>query len=386
MTRPGVLRLARRVSAAQASMDGQSLPPLAALARVYPRYGRAYPVADPVPPDCVDLGIGAYFDPPPEAVQAARDALERGYTRYLDLPDLRQAITAKLREDNGIEADPDRGILVVGGARTGIVLACLALVEEGDDVLLFDPDYIGMAHCARLAGGRIVPVPLETTPAARALDADALARSVTPATRLLMLTNPNNPTGHLYSAAELDAIATVAQRHDLVVLSNELYDGLVYSGGRHVSLATRPGMAERTVTIQGVSKVLDMTGFRIGWLTGPEGLLAHLTDLRFVAALALPPSASQFAAAAALAPHVRRRHQRRSWPDTRRTGGATIAALDGYLGVRCPPPTRRALRLPRREGDLGATTSPSPSSCAAGPACRQCRAPCGAGRVEAIFG
>jgi aspartate aminotransferase len=207
--------------------------------------------------------------PPSAAIRAATEAMGRAgsafYTDPRGEPELRRTIARKLAVENAIQADPDGEIVVTVGAKEAILVALLALVGEGDEVMLEDPGYLGFEPLVRLAGATPVPVRLRAGNDFRP-DLSAFARALTPRTKVLLLSNPHNPTGRVLARAELEEIARFARDARLVVVMDEAYEHFVFDGRPFVSLASLPGAAPRTITIQTVSKVYNMAGWRIGWL------------------------------------------------------------------------------------------------------------------------
>ncbi|MGH8993884.1 MAG: pyridoxal phosphate-dependent aminotransferase [Acidimicrobiia bacterium] len=260
----------------------------------------------------VNLGQGfPDTDGPPEVVEAAVAAIRGGLNQYAagpGVPQLRAAVAEHQRRFYGIELDPDTQVAITFGATEGIAAAVLGLCEPGDEVITLEPWYDSYAVCAALAGaGRRV---VTLRPPDFALDPDALAAAVTPATRMLIINTPHNPTGRVLRIDELDAIAAVCIEHDLIAVTDEVYEHLVFEG-THVPLATRPGMAERTLTVSSHGKTFSFTGWKIGWVTGPAPLVAaaHVakqylsfhggTPLQHAAAVALGLPDSFYAGVAA---------------------------------------------------------------------------------------
>jgi N-succinyldiaminopimelate aminotransferase len=224
----------------------------------------------------VNLGQGFPDTDGPRAVaQAAADAVLQGrgnqYPPGPGVPELRRAIVDHQRRFYGLEYDPDTEVLVTAGATEAIAAAMLALVEPGDEVIAFEPYYDSYAASIAMAGGTRVPVTLR--PPAFRPDLAALAAAVTPRTRAILLNSPHNPTGAVFTREELTAIARIAVEHDLLVVTDEVYEHLVYTG-EHVPLATLPGMPERTVSISSGGKTFSFTGWKIGWVTGQPELVA----------------------------------------------------------------------------------------------------------------
>jgi aspartate aminotransferase len=229
--------------------------------------------------DVIDLGGGdPDFITPEHIRQAATDAMNAGETHYVasaGLPGLRQAIAAKLLRDNGIEVDPNGGVIVTPGGKQALFEATLAFVEPGVDVLIPEPAWVSYGPMVELAGGIPVPVTLDPDDNWR-LTPQKLAAALTPATRILLINSPNNPTGRVLDDTELAAVAAFAQAHDLLVFTDEMYEKILYDGHRHTSIATLPGMAERTLTFNGLSKAYAMTGWRLGYVAGPRPFMEQI--------------------------------------------------------------------------------------------------------------
>jgi aspartate aminotransferase len=240
--------------------------------------------------------------PPSAAIRAATDAMGRAtsafYTDPRGDPQLRRTIAQKLALENAIDADPEHGIVVTVGAKEAILAVLLALVGEGDEVILEDPGYLGFEPLVRLVGARPVPVRLLPETGFRP-DFPALARAVGPRTRVLLLSNPHNPTGRVLRRVELEAIARFASDAKLVVVMDEAYEHFVFDGQPFVSLASLRGAAARTVTIQTISKVYNMAGWRIGWLVA-SGDLARRALQVHTHAVTCPATMAQAGAEAAI--------------------------------------------------------------------------------------
>jgi len=247
--------------------------------------------------DVVSLGVGEPdFGTAWRVREAAIYGLERGRTSYTanaGLLELRQAIAAHLAGRYGLEYDPEQELLITVGVSEGLDLALRALLDPGDEVVVPEPAYVAYPPCVRLAGG--VSVPLPTTAEGRFVPRAAdLEQVVTPRTRALLLNYPSNPTGAVPDRAALDALAAVVRRHDLVVLSDEIYDRLSYDG-EHVPFASLPGMAERTLLLNGFSKTYGMTGWRVGYAAGPRPLVAAMTKIHQYTALCASRQAQEAA-------------------------------------------------------------------------------------------
>ncbi len=233
----------------------------------------------------VNLGQGfPDTDGPIEIAQAAADAVLSGrgnqYPPGPGVPELRSAISSHQKRFYGLDVDPDTEVLVTAGATEAIAAALLALLEPGDEVIALEPYYDSYAACIAMAGATRVPVTLRA-PEFRP-DLDALADAITSRTRLILLNTPHNPTGMVATRAELAAIADLAIQHDLLVVTDEVYEHLVFDG-EHIPIASLPGMRERTVTISSAGKTFSFTGWKIGWVTGtPELVTAVRTAKQFL--------------------------------------------------------------------------------------------------------
>lgn len=225
---------------------------------------------------------------PPLVLKAAADAMATGkntYSRFDGLPELRAALALKLSRDNEIQADPETEITVSAGATGAFHAACLALLNPGDEVILFEPFY--QYHVSALLAVEAVPVVVALVAPDWTLMAEAVERAVTPRTKAIIVNSPGNPSGKVFSRDELEVVAGIARNHDLFVLTDEIYEYFLYDGRRHVSMASLPGMAERTITIGGYSKTFSITGWRIGYsVAAPRWAQAigAMNDLLYVCA------------------------------------------------------------------------------------------------------
>jgi N-succinyldiaminopimelate aminotransferase len=226
----------------------------------------------------VNLGQGfPDTDGPDWVLDAAVEAMRTGHNQYapgLGVPELRHAIAAHQERFYGQLLDPDREVVVTTGATEAVASALLGLVDPGDEVIALEPYYDSYVACIQMAGGVRRPVTLRA-PHFR-LDVDELRAAVSDRTRVLLLNTPHNPTGTVLDAAELQAVADLAVEHDLVVISDEVYEHLTYDGLTHTPIATLPGMAERTLTISSSGKTFSLTGWKVGWACGPEPLVQAL--------------------------------------------------------------------------------------------------------------
>ena len=210
------------------------------------------------------------FPTPPHIVEAAFQAVQAGDTHYppsFGTPELLEAIVAKLERENNVRVQPAQ-VLVTPGAKWAIYAALAATLDPGDEALLLDPSWVSYAPMVELNRGVAVRVALPSADGF-AVSAAALRAAVTPRTKLIMVNSPNNPTGRVLSRTEVDAIVSVAMEFDLYVISDEIYEHIIFGDNVHYSLAAEPGMAERTITVNGFSKAYAMTGWRLGWLAAP---------------------------------------------------------------------------------------------------------------------
>ena len=212
------------------------------------------------------------------AIRAISDGRGNQYPPAHGVPELRLAIAEHQRRFYGIEIDGLTDVVVATGASEAIAAALLALVEDGDEVVMFSPWFDLYAAAVSLAGATRREVPL--TAGTFRPDADALRAAITPRTRVLLLNSPHNPTGSVFTRDELAAIAAVVEEHDLWVISDEAYEHLVFTGAHHVPFATIPGMSERTITVGSAGKSLSMTGWKVGWASGPGELIAAVRVTR----------------------------------------------------------------------------------------------------------
>jgi aminotransferase len=249
----------------------------------------------------INLAQGICDTPVPAPVQAAAlKAIEDGhniYTRLDGITRLRNAIAAKQQRDYGLSYDPESEILVSSGATGGLHATAMALLNPGDEVLIFEPFY--GYHVVTLNSMRIKPVIVPLAEPDFSLDTDALNAAITPRTRAILLNTPANPSGKVFSRAELEAVAAAVQEHDLFLITDEIYEYFVYDGQRHIAPATLDGMKDRTIVLSGFSKTFSVTGWRLGYVCASAhwlGAISYFHDLTYVCA----PSALQHGAAAGL--------------------------------------------------------------------------------------
>ena len=252
--------------------------------------------------DIVSLSAGEPdFDTPARAMDVACEAMRAGKTHYTTsagIPELREAILRKLLRENGFSLPGSGHVLCVPGAKIGLTYLCLALLDEGDEVVCPEPAWVSYRECVRLADATYVPVPGKAPRFGP--DLEAIEAAVTDRSRLFILNSPCNPTGAVWTRDELEALAEIVRRHErIVVLSDEIYERILFDGHEHVSFASLPGMAERTLTLNGFSKAYAMTGWRLGWCAGPRWIIEALKKLQQHSATC-PVSFAQIAGATAL--------------------------------------------------------------------------------------
>lgn len=228
--------------------------------------------------DLIHLEVGRpNFDTPlhiKEATKAALDAGKVHYGQFFGEDHFRDALARKLASCNGIDVERDE-IIVTAGLTHGSYAACMAAIDPGDEVILLEPYYPQHLNKVELAGGKIVTVPLDRVHDFR-IDAAAIEAAITPRTRMIVLVNPANPTGRVYRRDELEALARVAIRHDLLVMSDEVYEQILFDGHRHCSIAALPGMRERTISLFAFTKGYSMDGWRMGYVAADKALIGAL--------------------------------------------------------------------------------------------------------------
>jgi aspartate/methionine/tyrosine aminotransferase len=218
------------------------------------------------------------FDTPHHIKEAGKLALDQGRVHYSSnygIIELREAIAEKLKRDNGLSVDPDSEVIVTVGANEAVFISMMALLDPGDEVLIPDPCWLHYFYCARMASAIPVSVPVRMENRFNPNIEDFRSR-LTPRTRMIVINTPNNPTGAVYSEGVLKELAELAIKNDLFVISDEIYEKMVYDGERHYSAATFPGMRERTITINGFSKIYAMTGWRLGYAVADKELISAL--------------------------------------------------------------------------------------------------------------
>lgn len=304
--------------------------------------------------DLIHLEFGRpIHDTPAHIKQATIAALEQGRVHYSDMAGeqvLREALSRKLAEANGVAYGPAE-ILVTNGLTLGSYAAFMALIDPGDEVILLDPYYPQHLGKIELAGGRAVPVPLDRD-RNFAVRGDWIEDAVTPRTRMIVMINPANPTGRVYSREELEAIAAVAIRHDLVVVSDEVYEQIVFDDGRHISIASLPGMRERTVSLFAFTKAYAMDGWRLGYAAADAAILSAMFKITASAVTHVNTFIQYGALAAVTGPQ---QPVIDMVADDRRKRDLIVRRLNQMPGVRCSLPEGTIYAFPDIRGTgLGA--------------------------------
>lgn len=289
--------------------------------------------------DIIGLATGTpNFDTPAYIKKAGKAAIDEDltfvtYTQSAGLPELREAIAAKLARENGVHVGSDQ-VLVTIGVKQGLYTAAQACLEPDDEVLIPTPTWVTYEACFKLAGAVPVFVACRADSGFRP-DPDALARHVGPRTRAIMLNSPGNPAGGVITPDAMRGIAELATRHDLLVLTDEIYEHMVYCEHPHVSIASLPGMAERTLTFNGMSKTYRMTGWRIGYVAGPKAIVREMQKIHSHSVTCACAFAQKAAAVALNGPQDDMRAYIATLRERREQ---LLEGLNSIPGVRCQPP------------------------------------------------
>jgi aspartate aminotransferase len=220
------------------------------------------------------------FDTPKHIVEAAKKALDEGKTRYLDAPglmDLRKAIAERAKAENGIPCDHTN--VLITPTKQAIFETILATVNEGEEVIMPDPAWVTYEPCVQLAGGKAVPCTTKEEHQWRLVPGD-VAEMITPKTKMILYNSPSNPCGAVETHEDIKGLADLAKDHNLLVLSDEVYEKIIFDGLKHYSIAAEPGMMDRTITVSGFSKTYAMTGWRMGWLIAPKPIFKGINKIQ----------------------------------------------------------------------------------------------------------
>ena len=327
--------------------------PVQALGKIYPHFGSRFKTVESTvepsatyPGEMIELGIGAYFDCDPRIVAAAVASLQSGLTRYHTSTALKTLIARKIADEYAVDIAPDKQVMVMGGARPGIILSLLAGVDPGDRVLIPDPDYIGLMQAACAIGAEVVRVPMLRSSHGRlAPDLDRFEDLAREGVKAILITNPNNPTGHVWSREELGVLSGIAEQHGAFVAVNEVYDRLVFTGKSHTTYLS-VGNPENAIVFGGPAKIYEMTGFGVGWIISSAHNIATFEDLLFLTHQSRASNAAQYAAAAALTPPVREEAAEKARVRLLENAHTTVRALDGVHGCRCALPAAGQFAFP----------------------------------------
>ncbi len=286
----------------------------------------------------VDLSGGdPDFSTAPHVTQVAVEALQSGFTHYTPsrgIPELLQAISHKLATENGAVYKPKTEVLVMPGAKQALFVAAQTLLNPGDEVILFDPCWVSYAPCVELAGAAPVYVPMSVGTSDQELSA-GLARAITARTRLVILNTPNNPTGQIWTRGQLQVVADAAHSHDLWVLADEIYETIVFDGRKHLSIAGLAGMNSRTLVLNGLSKSHAMTGWRLGYIAGPEPLISQMLKIHQHSTTCAASFVQKAAVAALEGPQEYTRYMVDRYQVRR---DALVAGLNAVPGLSCDAP------------------------------------------------
>jgi len=235
---------------------------------------------------------------PRHVVDAAKDAVDRMHSyRFFGMRELRVAIAEKLERENGLKVDPETEMLVTTGGSEAIYLAIWSMIDPGDQVIMGNPGYVaGYEPNVMMAGGRVVYVPTGEERKFK-IDPEAVEKSITSKTKMIVIVSPENPTGAIVDEGDLERIAEIAVTHDLLVLSDEIFEKVVYDGRKNFSVGSLPSMEGRTLTVNGFAKGYNMPGYRVGYVAGPEPIIEKMANIQ----LHMTVSVSEIAQSAALA-------------------------------------------------------------------------------------
>jgi len=298
----------------------------------------------------VDLSGGdPDFDTAPNVTEAAIGSLKNGFTHYTasrGIPELLKALARKLANDNGLTYEPAKEILVLPGGKQALFIAAQALLDPGDEMILFSPAWVSYEPCASLADATTVYVPMNFDTTAAQLKA-GLAAVVSPRTKLAIINTPNNPTGQVWSREQLQVLADAAQEHDFIVLSDEIYEKLIYDGLAHISIASLPGMWERTLVLNGLSKSHAMTGWRLGYIAGPDPLISEMLKIHQHSSTCATSFVQEAAVAALNGPQEYTNYMIGRYRARR---DQLVADLNAIPGVRCDLPQGAFYAFPNIAG------------------------------------
>lgn len=303
--------------------------------------------------DVIDFGLGEPdFATPDNIIRAAEHAMAEGFTKYMPpagFPALRQAIADKLKRENGLDYAPEH-IIVTCGAKQALYNVCMVLIDPGDEVIVPAPYWVTYPTQVLLAGG--TPVLIPTTVADNfKITGDVLRRHLTPKTRGIILNSPCNPTGAVYTPAELEDLARVLLDTDLFIISDEIYEHIIFDGRKQISIATlHPALKERTVVVNGFSKAYSMTGWRLGYCAGPRAVIEMCDRLQSQTTSNATAFAQVAGIEALTGPQDSVRHMARAFEQRRNVVVARLNAIDG---ITCNTPHGAFYTFPKIDGLFG---------------------------------
>ncbi len=305
--------------------------------------------------DVIDLGQSSpHHVTPQHIIDAGIQALNAGHTNISSsrgLPELRQAMSAKLADHNGRTVDPDGDILVTPGSKMGLYEAINAYIEAGDEALVLEPTWVSFSQQVEMAEGVPVAVPLSEEEEYH-ISYEQLKEYVTPRTKMIVINNPNNPTGRVYTEEELAAVARLAQEQDLLVICDETYEYFLYDANRHVTIATLEGMAERTLTSYTFTKAYSMSGWRLGCIVAQSNLLEPLLKIQEQTASFVSPFVQMAGVAALQGPQDHLPRWREDCDELRMRCAERLSQVPG---VHCPLPEGATFLFPRYSADVSST-------------------------------
>jgi aspartate aminotransferase len=287
------------------------------------------------------------FDTPENIVAAAFAAIENGRTHYpapsKGITGLLDAVAEKMSRENGVHVEAATDIVITPGSKWALFLALSALLNPGDEVLILEPAWVSYPAMIRLAGGVVVPVslPVETL---FTIAAEHVEAKITPRTKAIMVNSPNNPTGRVLTHDEAKALVNIAIHNDLYVITDEVYEKIIFNGHQHISLASYPGMGERTLTVNGLSKAYAMTGWRLGWLAGPTPIMKLAARMHSQTVTSAATFTMDAAIAALQGPQDAVEMMCQAY---RERTDFMVNALNEIPGVECPYPDGTFYLLPR---------------------------------------
>ncbi len=287
------------------------------------------------------------FDTPAHIVEAAVSALREGKTHYpapaKGIPELLDAVADKMARENGVHVNPRTDVVITPGSKWALFLALMAIINPGDEIMYLEPVWVSYPPMIRIAGGSPVAVPLDADDNFR-VTAEALQAGLSPRTKALMVNSPCNPTGRVLTHEEVETIVAFATAANIYVITDEVYEKLIFDGREHISLAAQPGMAERTLTTNGFSKAYAMTGWRLGWIAGPTPIMKLAARMHSQAIT----SAASFSMAAGVAAlngsHDKVEMMRLSYQERR---DFMVKALNEIEGIYCASPEGAFYLMPR---------------------------------------